>query len=182
MIDINLLPVKSILSQKDRLARGYLVKAAIGLGIISVLTVGFLTLLEAYFSSAGRTMAAKKAGLMAEFKQQEQTAINLRLVKDKLMGIAAIKRSETQFSPIIMDLISLAGSDFRLTKAFIASDRQVTLSGITANVTAMEMIINRLTAAREEKKYRDITISGLRETPSELSFSISLKYEEQSSN
>ncbi|MCL4397488.1 hypothetical protein M1403_00415 [Patescibacteria group bacterium] len=178
MIDINLLPPQNVLSQKEKILRSQLTVAAIIGGVVTALVLGSLALINAYYSARLSAVAARRTSLTAQFNAVQKTALDLRLIKDKIAGINSIKTSQTQFPPILDDLTALFSGGFQLTQLSVDQTQKTSFAGITAGPESFNTLLGRIIAGRDANKYGQIELSGLRENKDKtLSFSIQMLYE-----
>ena len=107
MIDINLLPVRNVLTQKEKKLRSHLIIIA---GIVgAVLSVVFVTLFitNQYLFVKRNSLKTKKADLQATFEANSSTIINLGIVRDKLTGIKLVNGRQVDMPEIISKLLNL---------------------------------------------------------------------------
>lgn len=144
MIDINLLPVKNVLTQKEKNLRANLTRAFIlisgGLLIISLIILGAKFFVRLQLDN----QTTKRDQLLVEFKKQGQMAQDVRTLKNKIAGIKIIKGSRTNFATIAGALRDTTQGT-TLKEASIDSDRNITVTASVDSLEALGSFINKMT-------------------------------------
>ena len=176
MIDINLLPVKNVVTQKEKNLRANLTRALVlisgGLLIISLIILGAKVFVRIQLD--GQT--AKRDQLLAEFNKQGQMAQDVRTLKNKIAGIKIVKDSRTNFATMAGALRD-ATYGTTLKEAAINSDRNITFTASVDSLESLGSFINRMTVP-DNNHFAKTVLRGLtRNSGESYVFGINTQYE-----
>lgn len=175
MIDINLLPPAIVLTQKEKAFRGQLLLLLIGLtilvGVVSFALFGG----RFFFDSQLSSQQQRKNQLLNEFSIQEDTAKDLRTLKDKVMGVKIIQDSRTNFASMAATLGEVT-TGTTLKSFIIDSDGRIRFLGMAGDLQILDSFTKKI-SAEDNNPFSKTVMSGLRREPGgEYSYTMEMQF------
>lgn len=145
MVNVNLLPEKNFLTPKERRRRRYLLLVVIFFTITSGALLGGSFAYRYYLKTRVQNLETDRANILAAVESQKDLALSLRTIKEKVLGVKAIKSSQIDLAgriALVAGLLPPAGS---ISSLSISEDNSVTSGIVLANLSDLAPFLDKLT-------------------------------------
>ena len=178
MIEVNLLPTKSILSPREISVRRALRWALLACTAAVILDLAVFFLLAQLFKRQLATLDLHKRDLLSQSQQFTGAALDLRTVEEKASGIAVVQRERADVAAIITQLNKIFIAGIELVNLQVDASGTVSFSAKAADVASLGQFISKITGRQPGSKLNKIILTGLRqEAGSGYAFQVFAQYE-----
>ena len=176
MIDVNLLPSATVLSQTEKKLRGRLKIIMIISGSATVFLLAVFLVTNAVLGLQLAQQKQKQRDLVSQFQVQMQTALDLRKLKDKISGIKTVQSGQTDFQSMAASASAVLTDGITLKSISLDKDGGIDLTATAVNLDALQTFIPAI-SNEAKSPFKKITMSGLRlGKDNSFSFALNMTY------
>ncbi len=165
MIEINLLPLQSVVSQKESEFRDKFFLALWICSLVLAVDLVIFFLIQQVYKRQVTSLVARRTDLTLRSEQLSSMALDLRTVEEKAHGFTIVSSLRQDFVAIIAEVRSLIGNQAEMSDLRIDSS-SITFVAKASDMQALNEFITRVVEANTTSRLQSIVLSNLRLDPS----------------
>lgn len=179
MIEVNLLPLKNVLSQQEKQIRQNLTFFATVIGILVLICAVISFSTNTFLEFQNSQQQKSRDNLLTELKNNDyEAAFALRTIENKISGIKEIKKMQTDFGKMTGDILNMILPNAQVTSFSLDTTGAVELTAVSSSLQNFGKFMDKVTSPTNAPlPFKEISISGIRQNGNSINFALGMKYE-----